>query len=430
MQALFINGLRLKSTTPDTFLEDSPRESLKCSSLDSKDSKYDENDTNESTTNQEDCLSQIPANSNAIKMLPSLNCKRNVIFVPLEEIDVHEDVSRKTKIDIRFSLTNLQEFKNIPGNLTKDSFSDIRHLCNGSHSNIYKAKYNEETVILKALMENSLYNEIARSEFNREIAILSRIKHPHIAQLVGFGDIANKAIEGRPLMAIECLNGDTLAFHLSKNKFQTKRPFTEGRCLRMAKELAHAIYFLHDLVNSDCLFIHRDLKPDNIGFTKDGTLKLMDFGLCISIKKNSTSESAYQLTGFTGSLRYMAPEVALSKPYNEKVDVYGFGLILYSIFTGVTPFMGMKKEEFMKKVVKECYRPDIVYDDYGKDVRASGKITDLMTRCWDPVSSNRPSAKELYETLSDEDSVNRSKLSQRSALTRSISSLFSSRDSI
>ena len=57
----------------------------------------------------------------------------------------------------------------------------------------------------------------------------------------------------------------------------------------------------------------------------------------------------------------MAPEVALNQPYNEKVDVYGYGLILYEIITGVTPFSGFSKDKFFQRVVRNCERPPLQY---------------------------------------------------------------------
>jgi serine/threonine protein kinase len=55
--------------------------------------------------------------------------------------------------------------------------------------------------------------------------------------------------------------------------------------------------------------IHRDLKPDNMGWTAEGQFKIFDFGLCTCVRKGETQDEAYELTGCTGSMRYMAPEV-------------------------------------------------------------------------------------------------------------------------
>ena len=62
-----------------------------------------------------------------------------------------------------------------------------------------------------------------------------------------------------------------------------------------------------------------------IGFTLDGTVKLIDFGLARIVENATVSNEVYEMSGETGSLRYMAPEVADSKPYNQKADVYSFG---------------------------------------------------------------------------------------------------------
>ena len=86
-----------------------------------------------------------------------------------------------------------------------------------------------------------------------------------------------------------------------------------------------------------------DLKPDNVGFTSDGTLKLFDFGLCTCVKTHSDPNDVYEMTGNTGSLRYMAPEVALRKPYNEKVDVYSYGIMVWQMARDRVPFKGLSK---------------------------------------------------------------------------------------
>ncbi|CAM6000089.1 unnamed protein product [Sphagnum balticum] len=199
------------------------------------------------------------------------------------------------------------------------------------------------------------------------------LHHPNILQLYGSGMVKNASNKHqRPLIVLEALNGDTLAYHLSLNKFARNRPFTELRYLRMARELLAALLYLHRDFHPHYCVIHRDLKPDNLAFSSDGC---------------------------TGSLRYMAPEVALSHTYNCKVDIYGFALILYELVTGVTPFKGCARDDFYARVVRAAERPDMTYDEYGKEVRCKEEIKDLIHRCWDPLPTRRPSAAEAFELL-------------------------------
>eukprot|EP00957_Ditylum_brightwellii_P160693 12233722-Ditylum_brightwellii.AAC.1 len=86
--------------------------------------------------------------------------------------------------------------------------------------------------------------------------------------------------------------------------------------LRHAADLADAVRYLHSR-----RIIFRDLKPDNVGYDSQGVLKLFDFGLAKELREHQrNSEGTYNLSGNTGSQRYMAPEVSLRQPYDERVD--------------------------------------------------------------------------------------------------------------
>ena len=139
------------------------------------------------------------------------------------------------------------------------------------------------------------------------------------------------------------------------------------------------------------------------------------------------------MTGCTGSLRYMAPEVALSKPYNEKVDIYGFGIIFYQIVTGVIPFLGLTKDEFYSKVVHKNFRPPIKHDDYYREIRIHEELRTLIQKCWNENPNIRPSATEIYELLESLECANDKKKKNRSTLKRSMErvvSKFTKQDSI
>eukprot|EP00555_Chaetoceros_dichaeta_P007741 CAMPEP_0198257488 /NCGR_PEP_ID=MMETSP1447-20131203/7159_1 /TAXON_ID=420782 /ORGANISM="Chaetoceros dichaeta, Strain CCMP1751" /LENGTH=316 /DNA_ID=CAMNT_0043944407 /DNA_START=55 /DNA_END=1002 /DNA_ORIENTATION=+ len=92
-----------------------------------------------------------------------------------------------------------------------------------------------------------------------------------------------------------------------------------------ALDLSNAMMYMHDMN-----IMYRDLKPENIGFDVRDEIKVFDFGLAKELlDTNKNEDETYNLTGYTGSLLYMAPEVALSKPYNRSADVYSFGMLLW-----------------------------------------------------------------------------------------------------
>eukprot|EP00521_Asterionellopsis_glacialis_P011988 CAMPEP_0195299234 /NCGR_PEP_ID=MMETSP0707-20130614/25131_1 /TAXON_ID=33640 /ORGANISM="Asterionellopsis glacialis, Strain CCMP134" /LENGTH=529 /DNA_ID=CAMNT_0040361575 /DNA_START=87 /DNA_END=1676 /DNA_ORIENTATION=- len=139
--------------------------------------------------------------------------------------------------------------------------------------------------------------------------------------------------------------------------------------------------------------IFRDLKPDNVGFDRNGTLKLFDFGLAKELNPNEGNfDGTYEMSGQTGSRRYMAPEVALNEPYNLGADVYSFGILLWQICSMVEPFTDMSLREHMELVVKDNERPPI-------DKEWPSKLANILKWSWTRDVVVRPPMKEVYRAL-------------------------------
>lgn len=158
--------------------------------------------------------------------------------------------------------------------------------------------------------------------------------------------------------------------------------------LTASRDIANAIYYLHSKS-----IVYRDLKPDNLGFDINGTLKLFDFGLA---KRMDTVEKSgdgmYRLTGNTGSLRYMAPEVAKGEPYNQRVDAYSFGMLFWQICSLQTPFAGMSAKTHAERVIQKGERPK-------PDRSWPLSWIDMMTRSWDSDTAKRPDFDEIANFL-------------------------------
>jgi serine/threonine protein kinase len=293
-----------------------------------------------------------------------------------------------------FPVSEIPAASLIPDNLTFDHFQDLKHIADGSNSNVYTARYKGVQVIVKIITEKAKTNKVAVHEFDVEHGMLARFNHPHIIRLLGAGR------QPRRFIVLEWLGGGSLNSVLGErekktglaNKFFKKSTFTYSTLLAMAKDMADAFHYLHTNVHEGCTVIHRDIKPDNIGFSADGEVKLFDFGLCTCVKKRTLAEECYEMTGNTGSLRYMAPEVALRQPYNEKTDVYSFGILLWQMAKDKTPFKGMNRNDFMNRVVKKGERPKI-------DKTWSPEFVQLLESCWHQDHRQRPTFEMICHTL-------------------------------
>jgi len=162
--------------------------------------------------------------------------------------------------------------------------------------------------------------------------------------------------------------------------------------LRMASEIAAALAYLHSE-----RIIYRDLKPDNVGLDLEGKCKIFDFGLARRLPSASQKKrnDTYQMTGKSGSLILMAPEVFKGEPYNEKADVYSFAMLLWNMLALDLPYLDfIKKRAFETKVMGQGMRPD-VQGTWPKHAQI------LLQRAWAQDYAKRPSMKEICSMLKE-----------------------------
>jgi serine/threonine protein kinase len=209
-----------------------------------------------------------------------------------------------------------------------------------------------------------------------EIEALHQLKHPCITKVKGF--CLPSELEG-PSIVMEFVGGGTLKDVL-RNK---PRWWTDTRKAINIVQIVLGMEFIHSKK-----FIHRDLKPTNILLDDDHSVKISDFGS----SRMYESEVDVTMTG-VGTPLYMAPEVA-SGHYDQKVDVYSFGLILYDIVSGTGVFSGDGNKMALHYDMVKGKRPDI-------PATVLPFTRDLIKKCWSESATERPSFSEIWKMIQE-----------------------------
>ncbi len=206
----------------------------------------------------------------------------------------------------------------------KEKYAVKKLLGKGGMGEVYLAedKRLKRTVALKILPPEVAENDELRLRLLREAQAVAQISHPNVVAVFDVGEEARNSY-----ISMEYVEGQSL-----RDAFKSKGPFDPKECVELLLQITDGLGCAHEKG-----IVHRDMKPENVMLTRDGTAKIMDFGLAVMLGVTRLTMPG----GISGTWSYMAPEQVLGQAdLTPAVDVYAVGCMAYELLSGSPPFTG------------------------------------------------------------------------------------------
>jgi len=229
------------------------------------------------------------------------------------------------------------------------SYRVLSLLGRGGMGEVYRAHDSRlgRDVAIKVLPTGFTKDAERLARFESEARMLAALNHPHIGAIYGIEDA-----DGAPALVLELIDGETLADRLRRG------PMSSPDASTIARQIADALDAAHRKG-----IIHRDLKPANIKITREGVVKVLDFGLAKAVASEITlspdiSQAATAALDATrvgvilGTAAYMSPEQARGLPVDPRADIWAFGCVLFEMLTGRPPFTGQTVAETLTAILE------------------------------------------------------------------------------
>ena len=208
-----------------------------------------------------------------------------------------------------------------PGTYLQNRYEILERIGSGGMSVVYKARCHtlDRLVAIKVLKEEFAFDENFVSKFKMEAQSAARLSHPNIVSVY---DVVDEDVYHYIVM--ELIEGITL-----KNYIENKGYLESKEAIGIALQVGQGIAAAHEQH-----IIHRDIKPQNMIISRDGKVKVADFGIARAVSSQTMNATA------VGSVHYISPEQARGGYCDERSDIYSFGITMYEMVTGRVPFEG------------------------------------------------------------------------------------------
>ncbi|GLT78580.1 hypothetical protein SLA2020_501100 [Shorea laevis] len=277
---------------------------------------------------------------------------------------------------------------------------DIRYvIAHGTYGTVYRGTYDNQEVAVKLLdwgedgIATAAETAALRASFRQEVSVWYKLDHPNVSKFVGASmgtsnlkipsnnsaDAPNSLPSRACCVVVEYLPGGTLKQYLIRNR---RKKLAFKVVIQLALDLSRGLSYLHSKK-----IVHRDVKTENMLLDSQRKLKIADFGVARVEAQNPSD-----MTGETGTLGYMAPEVLDGKPYNRRCDVYSFGICLWEIYCCDMPYPDLSFADVSSAVVRQNLRPEIPRC-------CPSSFANIMRKCWDANADKRPEMDNVVRML-------------------------------
>eukprot|EP00698_Gefionella_okellyi_P013674 TRINITY_DN3761_c0_g1_i1.p1 TRINITY_DN3761_c0_g1~~TRINITY_DN3761_c0_g1_i1.p1 ORF type:complete len:953 (-),score=178.77 TRINITY_DN3761_c0_g1_i1:52-2835(-) len=251
----------------------------------------------------------------------------------------------------------------------------------GFYGCVYRGTFIGQTVAVKKLYRHNLREPGQMDMFLREVSILSSLRSPFVVLFTGICITDHDVLIVTEYMPRGSLHEVIAEYHSDK---PDHAELTVLQRVQMLRDIAHGLNYLHTRRPA---IVHRDLTSLNVLVDQSWRCKLCDFGV-------SKTKETSRMTRHPGNLRWMAPEVTLQRPYDEKADVFSFALIMWELFSGAIPFAEREPAQAAACMAYEATRPALT-----QVPTMPQAVADVMMRCWAQLPQDRPSSSVVAKQL-------------------------------